>query len=250
MSRGGPTRRTITSGSSSAPTTTWPVDRVRLVGSAGRGTDIRPIHDVDVLAEFTNKANIFEKYRHDSHAFINRIRNALDPKTQLAQIGTRGQAVRLFSQDRLSGRRSRRRQGSPPCAGATPGGSRNHRRLAHREADRRMELMFEHDAWRNDREARRRATVEADYREELSRRVAEDRERQQKLAGAAEGWASFDVSGRPSMWARAGASAAAREAGRPFDERELRLRPGVGVLLDGGGAGSRGRRRWSRLETS
>jgi tRNA nucleotidyltransferase (CCA-adding enzyme) len=32
-----------------------PVDRVRLIGSAGRGTDIRPIHDVDVLAEFTNK---------------------------------------------------------------------------------------------------------------------------------------------------------------------------------------------------
>src|SRR5947207_745137 len=66
-----------------------PVAGVRLVGSAGRGTDIRPIHDVDVLAEFTNKNNIFEKYRHDSQAFINRIRNTLDAKTQLAQIGTR-----------------------------------------------------------------------------------------------------------------------------------------------------------------
>jgi tRNA nucleotidyltransferase (CCA-adding enzyme) len=31
-----------------------PVDRVRMIGSAARGTDIRPIHDVDVMAELSS----------------------------------------------------------------------------------------------------------------------------------------------------------------------------------------------------
>lgn len=79
-----------------------PVQRVRMTGSAARETDIQPIHDVDVMAEFRNKDGIFEKYRHDSQAFINRIRNTLEAKTQIARIGTRGQAVRLFYNDGLS----------------------------------------------------------------------------------------------------------------------------------------------------
>jgi hypothetical protein len=78
-----------------------PVSRVRMIGSAARGTDIRPIHDVDVMAEFKNKDGIFEKYRYDSQAFINRVRNTLKAKTQIARIGTRGQAVRLFYNDGL-----------------------------------------------------------------------------------------------------------------------------------------------------
>lgn len=75
-----------------------PLKRVILIGSADRGTIIRPVNDVDVLAEFTNKDNVFEKYRYDSGAFLQRIRTALDAKTSIKQIGARGQAVRLFYQ--------------------------------------------------------------------------------------------------------------------------------------------------------
>lgn len=78
-----------------------PVARVRMIGSAARGTDIRPMHDVDVMAVFRNKSDIFEKYRYDSQAFINRIRSTLSAKTQIARVGTRGQAVRLFYNDNL-----------------------------------------------------------------------------------------------------------------------------------------------------
>ena len=73
-----------------------PVKRVILIGSAARGTLIRPVDDVDVMAEFTNKVHIFEKYRNDSSAFLQRIRTALNAKTAIKEIGARGQAVRLF----------------------------------------------------------------------------------------------------------------------------------------------------------
>lgn len=76
-----------------------PLKRVILIGSADRGTIIRPVNDVDVLAEFTNEENVFEKYRSDSGAFLQRIRVALDAKTSIKQIGARGQAVRLFYQN-------------------------------------------------------------------------------------------------------------------------------------------------------
>lgn len=75
-----------------------PLKRVILIGSADRGTIIRPVDDVDVLAEFINKDGVFEKYRYDSGAFLQRIRTALDAKTSIKQIGARGQAVRLFYQ--------------------------------------------------------------------------------------------------------------------------------------------------------
>lgn len=77
-------------------TGTLPLKRVILIGSADRGTLIRPLDDVDVMAEFTNKDKIFEQYRYDSSAFLQRIRNALKAKTSIADIGARGQAVRLF----------------------------------------------------------------------------------------------------------------------------------------------------------
>lgn len=67
-----------------------------MIGSADRGTLIRPLDDIDVLAEFSNKNNIFEQYRSNSGAFLQRIRTALQASTSLAQIGARGQAVRLF----------------------------------------------------------------------------------------------------------------------------------------------------------
>lgn len=75
---------------------TLPLKRVILIGSADRGTIIRPVNDVDVMAEFTNKDNIFEQYRRDSGAFLQRIRTALNAKTSIKKIGARGQAVRLF----------------------------------------------------------------------------------------------------------------------------------------------------------
>lgn len=72
-----------------------PLVRTTLIGSAQRDTIIRPLDDIDVLAVFENKDEIFEKYRFDSFAFINRIRNALnDYRVEI--VGTRGQAVRLF----------------------------------------------------------------------------------------------------------------------------------------------------------
>lgn len=73
-----------------------PLKRVVLIGSADRGTMIRPPEDIDVMAEFTNKDNVFERYRYKSGEFLQRLRNALATKTQIANIGARGQAVRLF----------------------------------------------------------------------------------------------------------------------------------------------------------
>jgi hypothetical protein len=77
---------------------TMPLKRVILIGSAGRGTIVRPLQDIDVMAEFTNKDNIFENYRRDSGAFLQRIVRGLNAKTSLVTIGARGQAVRLFYQ--------------------------------------------------------------------------------------------------------------------------------------------------------
>lgn len=78
------------------PSSNLPLKRVILIGSADRSTLIRPLDDIDVLAEFTNKDNVFEQYRYNSGAFLQRIRTALQASTSIAQIGARGQAVRLF----------------------------------------------------------------------------------------------------------------------------------------------------------
>jgi hypothetical protein len=73
-----------------------PLKRTVIIGSAGRGTIVRPVDDIDVMAEFQNKDGIFEQYRKDSGAFLQRISRALNAKTSIATIGARGQAVRLF----------------------------------------------------------------------------------------------------------------------------------------------------------
>ncbi len=75
-----------------------PLSRVILIGSADRSTLIRPLEDIDVMAEFSNKDGVFEQYRNNSGALLQRIRTALQARTSLAQIGARGQAVRLFYQ--------------------------------------------------------------------------------------------------------------------------------------------------------
>jgi hypothetical protein len=78
------------------PSSNLPLKRVILIGSADRGTIVRPVNDVDVLAEFIDKSRIFEQYRHASGAFLQRIRTALNARTSIKKIGARGQAVRLF----------------------------------------------------------------------------------------------------------------------------------------------------------
>lgn len=80
------------------PSSSTPLKETKMIGSASRGTIIRPIDDIDVLAEFTNKDSVFEKYRYDSQKFIYRVRDALNSyKVQI--VGARGQAVRLFYRD-------------------------------------------------------------------------------------------------------------------------------------------------------
>lgn len=67
------------------------------MGSAAKGTIIRPIDDIDVLAVFSNSRGAWTNYRSDSRTFLYRIRRAYDGyNTQ--QVGARGQAVRVFYQ--------------------------------------------------------------------------------------------------------------------------------------------------------
>lgn len=68
-----------------------------LMGSAEKSTIIRPFEDIDVLAVFSNVNGAWEKYKYDSKGFIYRIRDAYDG-VAIQQVGTRGQAVRVFYQ--------------------------------------------------------------------------------------------------------------------------------------------------------
>jgi len=76
-------------------TSDMPFSKGILMGSASKGTIIRPIDDVDVLAVFDNVNGAWSKYRNDSQAFIYRIRDAYNG-VSIQQVGTRGQAVRVF----------------------------------------------------------------------------------------------------------------------------------------------------------
>jgi hypothetical protein len=77
-------------------TSDLPLSTTKVIGSAGRSTIIRPLDDIDVLAVFTNKDQIYERlYWNDSRKFLYRIRDALN-KYELEVVGARGQAVRLF----------------------------------------------------------------------------------------------------------------------------------------------------------
>lgn len=69
-----------------------------VIGSADRGTMIRPIGNIDVLAAFEDAA--FYKYQDDSRGFLYRVRDALD-KYNVKIVGARGQAVRLFYSEPL-----------------------------------------------------------------------------------------------------------------------------------------------------
>lgn len=78
-----------------------PLKTTRLIGSAERGTIVRPLDDLDVLAVFTNQNQVFEKYRYDSQPFLYRVRQRINTRTQVQNVGARGQAVRLFYTDGL-----------------------------------------------------------------------------------------------------------------------------------------------------
>src|ERR671922_380647 len=76
-------------------TSNMPVLDVRKIGSVDRGTIIRPLHDVDLLAVFDADAYNKLYWITGSQPFITRVRNALDLGGATI-VGTRGQAVRIF----------------------------------------------------------------------------------------------------------------------------------------------------------
>lgn len=76
-------------------TADMPFDRSYLIGSAPKGTIIRPMEDVDVLAVFSNERGAYGRYQWNSRAFIYRVRQAY-AGFSVQQVGTRGQAVRVF----------------------------------------------------------------------------------------------------------------------------------------------------------
>lgn len=65
------------------------------MGSAAKGTTVRPIDDIDVLAVFSNANGAWDSYRFDSQALLYRVRRAYSGLST-AQVGARGQAVRIF----------------------------------------------------------------------------------------------------------------------------------------------------------
>jgi len=75
--------------------TDMPLSRTALMGSAAKGTIIRPIDDVDIMAVFGNAQTVYDKYRWDSRKFLYRVREALSGQN-VKTVGSRGQAVRLF----------------------------------------------------------------------------------------------------------------------------------------------------------
>lgn len=79
-------------------TSDLPFSRAVLMGSAAKSTIVRPMDDIDVLAIFSNENNAWNTYRWDSKSFIYRVRRAYDG-LEAAQVGTRGQAVRVFFQN-------------------------------------------------------------------------------------------------------------------------------------------------------
>lgn len=74
-----------------------PLTQLRVIGSAGRKTLIRPVDDIDVFAVFDDR-QVWRQYEHDSKQLLYRVRDALDGY-RVQMVGARGQAVRLFYSD-------------------------------------------------------------------------------------------------------------------------------------------------------
>jgi Second Messenger Oligonucleotide or Dinucleotide Synthetase domain len=79
----------------------------RLIGSASKGTIVRPLDDIDVLAIFSNENGAWGKYSWDSQAFLYRIRRAYAASRQL-------QSAREGKQFGFSSKRVDMLM-SPPC---------------------------------------------------------------------------------------------------------------------------------------
>lgn len=78
------------------PTTSnMPLAKAYLIGSARRGTMIRPPEDVDLFAIFDD-TQVWSTYRGKSGSLLYRVRNALNDRYNTTVVGSRGQAVRLF----------------------------------------------------------------------------------------------------------------------------------------------------------
>ena len=78
------------------PSSTLPVQRVILMGSAARGMRWTATLNLLDIAVQERRETLFEQYRRDSGSFLQRIRKALNANTSIKKIGARGQAVRLF----------------------------------------------------------------------------------------------------------------------------------------------------------
>jgi hypothetical protein len=79
-------------------TSDMPFHQATLMGSAAKGTIVRPLDDIDVLAVFSDVNDVWTtKYRYNSQAFLYRVREAYSG-LEVAQVGARGQAVRVFFQ--------------------------------------------------------------------------------------------------------------------------------------------------------
>lgn len=74
-----------------------PILGIRLIGSAGRKTLIRPVDDIDVFAVFDD-SRVWSQYQHNSKELLYRVREVLDGY-RVQTVGSRGQAVRLFYTD-------------------------------------------------------------------------------------------------------------------------------------------------------
>lgn len=74
-----------------------PLKHLRIIGSAGRKTLIRPVDDLDAFAVFDD-TQVWDTYRSNSQKLITRVREALAGYS-IQTVGTRGQAVRLFYTD-------------------------------------------------------------------------------------------------------------------------------------------------------
>lgn len=80
-------------------TSDLPFSVAKLMGSAAKGTIVRPMDDIDVLAIFSNEKNAWQnQYQYDSQRFLYRIRQAYNG-LESVQVGARGQAVRVFFQN-------------------------------------------------------------------------------------------------------------------------------------------------------
>jgi Second Messenger Oligonucleotide or Dinucleotide Synthetase domain len=75
-----------------------PFLQTHLMGSAAKNTALRPLDDIDLLAEFNGvSGKAWLRYQYDSRRFLYRVRDAYNG-LEARPVGARGQAVRVFFQ--------------------------------------------------------------------------------------------------------------------------------------------------------